>query len=72
VQHAAVGPLEPVSVRTGTGDSYRGSFRARSAGLGILRTGSYLTLVEVAATGAGYPTRWDPARVAVRRIARTF
>ncbi len=70
VRHAAVGPLKPVTVHTGTGDSYRGSFRARSASLGILCTGSYLTLVEVA--GAEYPTSWDPARVVVRRIARTF
>ena len=72
VRHAAVGPLTSLSVHTGTGDSYRGTFRARSAGLGILRSGSYLTLVEVAASHDGYPTSWDPARVAVRRIARTF
>jgi hypothetical protein len=72
VQRSTVGPLQPVTVRTGTGDSYRGSFRARSAGLGILRTGSYLTMVEVAADGDRYPRDWDPARVAVRRIARTF
>lgn len=72
VKHAAVGPLEPITVHTGTADSYRGSFTARSAGLGILRAGSYLTLVEITASGDRYPTTWDPARKAVRRIARTF
>jgi hypothetical protein len=72
VHHAAVGPLEPVPVHAGTADSYRGSFRSRSAGLGILRAGSYLTLLEVTAAGGRYPSSWDPARVAVRRIARTF
>ncbi|HEU5036266.1 MAG TPA: hypothetical protein VFT70_04630 [Nocardioides sp.] len=72
VERADVGPLQPITVHTGTADGYRGSFRSRSAGLGILRAGDYLTLVEVTATGDRYPGRWDPARVAVRRIARTF
>jgi hypothetical protein len=72
VDQATVGPLEPVTVRTGTAESYRASYGAtsRAAGLAILRTGSYLTLVEVRA--ASYPDRWDPARIAVRRVARTF
>lgn len=72
VRDSTVGPLEPVTVRTGTADSYVGSFRTRSAGLAILRSGSYVTLVEVAAGRETYPTKWDPSRVAVRRIARTF
>lgn len=74
VRHASVGPLEPVEVEAGAADSYRASFgrRGHAAGLGILRTGSYLTLVEVDAGAARYPERWEPARVAVRRIARTF
>lgn len=72
VAGARVGPLRPVPVTSGTGDSYRGRFAARKAGLGVLRTGSYLTLVEVSARRAGYPTSPDPTRVAVRRIARTF
>jgi hypothetical protein len=72
VERAEVGPLEPITVRTGTADGYRGSFRARSAGLGILRAGDSLTLVEITAAGDRYPTSWDPARKAVRRIARTF
>lgn len=72
VDRSEIGPLEPISVRTGTADGYRGSFRSRSAGLGILRTGDYLTLVEITAGDERYPTSWDPARKAVRRIARTF
>lgn len=74
VARATVGPLRPVTVHAGSADSYRASFgtRPRASGLGILRTGSYLTLVEVTAGGDRYPTAWDPARVAVRRIARTF
>ena len=69
---ADVGPMEPVTVQVGTGEAYRTAAGKRAAGLGILRTGAYLSLVEVT-TGAGhYPASWDPARVAVRRIARTF
>ena len=72
VRDSTVGPITPVTVRTGKAESYVGSFRARSAGLGILRSGTYLTLVEIAAGREAYPTRWDPSRVALRRIARTF
>lgn len=72
VDRADVGPLEPVTVRTGTAESYRTAKRKRAAGLGILRTGSYLTLVEVTARSERYPDSWDPARVALRRVARTF
>ncbi|ABL83189.1 hypothetical protein Noca_3689 [Nocardioides sp. JS614] len=72
VDRADVGPLEPVTVRTGTAESYRTAARKRAAGLGILRTGSYLTVVEVTARAERYPDSWDPARVALRRVARTF
>ncbi len=72
VGRADVGPLEPVTVHTGTGEAYRTAARKRAAGLGILRTGSYLTLVEVTAGAERYPASWDPARVALRRVARTF
>lgn len=72
IDRSDVGPLEPITVRTGTADGYRGSFRTRAAGLGILRAGDYLSLVEITAGGDRYPTSWDPARKAVRRIARTF
>ena len=72
VERSEIGPLEPITVHAGSADGYRGSFRARAAGLGILRAGAYLTLVEVTAADNRYPDSWDPARVAVRRIARTF
>jgi hypothetical protein len=72
VDGSDVGPLRPLDVRAGTGESYRTAARTRAAGLAILRTGSYLTLVEVAAGAQHYPTGWDPARVAARRVARTF
>jgi hypothetical protein len=69
---SSVGPLEDVSVPTGTGSSYRSAYRKSTAGLGILRTGEYLTLVEITADPSRYPGGWEPARVAMRRIARTF
>jgi hypothetical protein len=75
---AVVGPLQQVRVHAGTGDSYRAAYGRkarggmRAAGLGILRTGSYLTVVEITAGPGAYPDDWDPARVAVRRISRTF
>lgn len=73
-----VGPLRTVTVRVGTGDNYRAAYgpksedRARIAGFGIVRTGSFLAIVEVTTPVADYPSDRDPARVAVRRIARTF
>lgn len=68
--NATVGDLEDVTVPAGSGSSYRAELRKRTAGLGILRNGSYLTVVEISATK--YPKDWEPSRVAVRRIARTF
>jgi hypothetical protein len=76
--HAEVGPLQPVRVHAGIGESYRAAYgrKARggwhSTGLGILRAGSYLTVVEITAGTGAYPDDWDPTRVAVRRISRTF
>jgi hypothetical protein len=74
----SVGPVRAVRVRAGTGESYRAVFgprsvsRGRTTGLGIVWKGSYLSVVEVTTPAADYPTEWDPARRAVRRIARTF
>lgn len=73
-----VGPLRSVTVRAGTGENYRSAYgpesaeRGRTAGLGIVRHGSHLSVVEIVTARAGRP--WDraPARMAVRRIARTF
>lgn len=76
--HAVVGPLQPVRVHQGVGESYRAAYGRKgrgqwhAAGLGILRTGSYLTVVEITTGPGTYPDGWDPARVAVRRISRTF
>jgi hypothetical protein len=76
--HAEVGPLRPVRVHVGTGDSYLAAYgqkaraRQRSTGLGILRAGSYLALVEISAGPDAYPDDRDPTRVVVRRISRTF
>ena len=67
-----------VAGHTGTGESYRAVFgprsvsRGRTTGLGIVWKGSYLSVVEVTTPAGDYPTDWDPARRAVRRIARTF
>ena len=73
-----VGPLRTVDVRAGTGEGYRTAYGPRSAGrgwatgLGIVRRGSHLSVVEYRTAAADYPTDRDPARMAVRRIARTF
>ena len=67
-----IGPLAEIRVPIGTGASYRAAYRKSTAGLGILRTGTYLTVLEITAESGDYPERWEPARVAVRRVARTF
>lgn len=71
-----VGPMQPVALDTGAGGDYRSTYgrkRDRSAaGLGIVRQGHWLSLVELTATSEDYPTDRNPARRAVRRIARTF
>lgn len=73
-----VGPMETVDVRTGTGGHYVAAYGARSpdtgrvTGFGIVREGSYLSIVEVSTPTRDYPATWDPARAAVRRISRTF
>ncbi len=72
-----VTPLHSIAVRTGTGQDYRTVYgrslaKAHLAGLGIVRRGSYLSIVEIVTRPQDYPDGRDPARVAVRRIARTF
>lgn len=73
-----VGPLRTVVVRVGTGNNYRTVYgpkatkRDRTAGFGIVRTGSFLSIVEITTGPEDYPSDWDPARAAVRRISRTF
>ena len=73
-----VGPLHTVDVRSGIGEGYRTAYGPRSSGrgwatgLGIVRRGSHLSVVEYRTAATDYPTDRDPARMAVRRIARTF
>jgi hypothetical protein len=73
-----IGPLQPVLVGDGIGEHYRAAFgpasqtRGWATGLGIVRRGSYLSVVEILTAATDYPTDRDPARRAVRRIARTF
>ena len=74
---AEVGPLREVALEAGSGEHYRASWgdsprRARTADLGIVAHGAYLSLVEVAAPSADYPDDRAPARTAVRRISRSF
>jgi hypothetical protein len=76
--HTEVGPLRSVRVSAGTGESYRATYgpvaaaRGRATGLGILRQGSHLSVVEISTARTAYPSERDPSRMAVRRIARTF
>lgn len=75
---AEIGDLETVTVTAGHADTYRASYgpqaptHGRAAGLGIVRHGAWLSIVEVATAPADYPEVRDPAQVAVRRIARSF
>jgi len=75
---AEVGPLRTVEVGAGTGENYRvryaatGLRRARLAAFGIVAHGSYLSVVEIKAVRRDFPADKAPARVAVRRISRSF
>lgn len=73
-----VGEVRSVTVRTGYGEVYRAAWgprradRGRVTGVGIFRKGSWLSVVEIATDAGRWPDRRDPARQAVRRIAKTF
>lgn len=74
-----VGPMKTVRrVRAGVGENYLARYgpkareKGRAAGFGIVRTGSYLSVVEIRTRPDAYPTKRDPVRIAVRRISRTF
>lgn len=73
---AAVGDMEEVALISGEGGHYRttsGSRRhAAVAGIGIVRVGRWLSVVELSSAQDDYPTGWHPPRRAVRRIAATF
>ena len=70
--------LRNVAVRAGSGENYRTDYGPQSAergwatGLGIVRRGSHLSVVELRTAASAYPSGRDPSRMAVRRIARTF
>ena len=69
-----VGPMEVVDLETGTGGHYRATYGPRKdtdvADLGIVRSGRWLSVVEITATEGDVPEAWT--RRAVRRIAATF
>ena len=69
-----VSPMEDVEVDAGTGGHYRASYGTRRdtevAGLGIVRAGEWLSVVEIRATDGDFPVTWT--RRAVRRMAATF
>ena len=71
-----VGPLEEVTTAPGSAGHYRLTYGSRrssdAAGLGMVREGAWLTIVEITAGSDVYPTDWNPARRAVRKIATTF
>jgi hypothetical protein len=68
--------MEAVPTDPGTAGHYLATYGPRkapaAAGLGILRKGRWLVVVEITADRADYPSAWNPARRAVRRIASTF
>lgn len=73
----SVGEATDVPVRTGFGTVYAASYGprkgdGRSTAVGIVRKGSWLSLVEVATDEDRWPAGRNPARQAVRRIAATF
>ena len=75
---AEAGPLRSVDVSAGAGENYRTRVtapearRAQVAAFGIVARGSYLCVIEIRALRRDFPTDRAPARVAVRRIARSF
>lgn len=73
-----VGEVRSVDVRAGVGEAYSAAWgprpadRGRVTGVGIVRKGRWLSLVEIATDAGRWPSDQDPTRRAVRRIARTF
>ena len=69
-----VGPMQAVDLDAGAGGHYRATYGPKkdtdASGLGIVRTGRWLSIVAITATQDDYPASWT--RRAVRRIAATF
>lgn len=73
-----VGPLQSVPLEVGIGSQYavaygpKATSKGSAAGFGLVRKGRYLSILEITTAPEDWPSGWDPTRVAVRRIARTF
>jgi hypothetical protein len=67
-----VGAMRTISVPTGVGKAYRVGRGTRATDLGILRKGSWISVVAVVAPSAQVPGDSVLARAAVKRIAATF
>jgi hypothetical protein len=71
-----VGPMEEVDLEGATGEHYRATFGTkrdqRAAGFGIVRTGRWLSIVEIRSAADAYPTGWEPSQRVVQPIAATF
>ena len=69
-----VGPMERVDLDSARAGHYRATFGPKkdtdAAGLGIVRAGRWLSVVEVTSAADDFPEDWT--RRAVRRIAATF
>lgn len=69
-----VGPMERVDLDSARAGHYRASFGPKkdtdAAGLGIVRAGRWLSVVEITSAADDFPDDWT--RRAVRRIAATF
>jgi hypothetical protein len=64
--------MRTVSVSAGVGTAYRVGQGARATDLGILRKGSWLSVVVLVAPSAHIPQHSSLARTAVKRIASTY
>jgi hypothetical protein len=71
-----VGAMEEVATEPGSAGRYPLTYGTRrhlqAAELGIVRTGRWLTVIEIAADSDAFPADHHPARRAVRKIAATF
>lgn len=69
-----VGPMEAVDLEGARGGRYSAAYGKKKdpdrAGLGIVRSGRWLSVVELTSTDGDLPDAWT--RRAVRRIAATF
>jgi hypothetical protein len=67
-----VAPLRTVSVDAGVGNAYRVGHGTRATDLGILRKGSWISIVVLVAPSGQVPADSALARTAIKRVAATF